>query len=51
MANILVLVAAIFFVAAIIVAVTTDNSWKHTITTWVILGIGCVFFGIALTLK
>ena len=50
MANIVMLVAVAIFVAAIIVAISTDNSWRNVGITYGLLAIGCVFFGTALTL-
>ena len=44
------MVAAIFFVAAIIVGSITDNTWKNVSITWGLLSIGIVLFGITLTL-
>ena len=50
MANVFMLVAGTIIIAAIIVAISTDNSWRNVGITWGLLAIGCVFFGIALTL-
>jgi hypothetical protein len=50
MANVFVLIAVAIFVVTIIVAISTDNSWRNVGITWGLLTIGCVFFGIALTL-
>ena len=50
MANVFVLIAVAIFVVTIIVAISTDNSWKNVGITWGLLAIGCGFFGIALTL-
>ena len=50
MANVSMLVAVTFFVLALIVALTTNHSWRNVGITWGLLAIGCVFFGIALTL-
>ena len=50
MANVFMLIAGAVIVAAIIVAISTDNSWRNVGITWGLLAIGCVFFGIALTL-
>ena len=50
MANIVMLVAIAIIVAAIIVAISTDNSWRNVGITWGLLAIGSVLFGIALTL-
>lgn len=44
------MVAAVFFIAAIIVGSITDNTWKNVGITWGLLSIGIVLFGIALTL-
>lgn len=49
MGNIIVMVAVIFFVAAIIVGSITDNTWKNVGITWGLLSIGIVLFGITLT--
>lgn len=50
MGNILVLWAAGFSLAAIIVGVFTEHNWKTVATTWGLLAVGSVFFGIALIL-
>lgn len=50
MVNVFMLVAVAIIVAAIIVAISTDNSWRNVGITWGLLAIGAVFFGIALTL-
>jgi hypothetical protein len=49
MSNIIVMVAVIFFVAAIIVGSIADNTWKNVGITWGFLSIGAILFGIALT--
>lgn len=50
MANVFMLIAGAIFIVTIIVAISTDNSWRNVGITWGLLAIGCVFFGIALTL-
>lgn len=50
MNNIIVMVAAVFFIAAIIVGSITDNTWKSVGITWGLLSIGIVLFIITLTL-
>ena len=50
MGNILVFWAAGFFLTAIIVGMFTEHSWKYVATTWGLLAVGSIFFGIALTL-
>ena len=50
MANVFMLVAVAIFVVTIIVAISTNHSWRNVGITWCLLAIGCVFFGIALTL-
>ena len=50
MNTILVLVAAIFLMAAILVGSFTENTWKNCAITWALLAVGVVIFGIVLTL-
>ena len=50
MNNMVLLVAVMFFVAAIIVGSVTDNTWKNAALTWGLLSVGSVLFGIVLTL-
>ena len=50
MANVFMLIAIAIFVVTIIVAISTDNSWRNVGITWGLLVIGAVIFGIALTL-
>ena len=50
MANIVMLVAIAIFVVTLIVAISTDNSWRNVGITYGLLALGIVFFGIALTL-
>jgi len=50
MANIIMLMAVAFIVAAIITALVTDNSWKSVGYTYGLLAVGATLFGIALTL-
>ena len=50
MANVFMLIAVAIIAAAIIVAISTDNSWRNVGITYGLLAIGSVFFGIALTL-
>ena len=49
--NILLIIAVIFFVAAIIIGSTTQNSWKLTGYTCVCLLIGIILFGIVLCIQ
>jgi hypothetical protein len=48
--NILVILAAIFLVAAILVGSVTENTWKNCGITWALLLIGATLFGVTLTL-
>lgn len=48
--NILVILAAIFLVAAILVGSISENTWKNCGITWALLLIGAVLFGVTLTL-
>ena len=50
MANVFMLIAVAIFVVTLIVAIFTDNSWRNVGISWGLLAIGCMFFGIALTL-
>ena len=50
MNTILVLVAAAFFVAAILVGAFTENTWRNCAIAWALLAVGVVIFGIVLTL-
>lgn len=42
--------AALFCLTAILVGSFSDNTWKNTLITWIILSVGIALFGIALTL-
>jgi uncharacterized membrane protein YedE/YeeE len=48
--NILVILAAIFLVAAVLVGSISENTWKNCAITWALLLIGATLFGITLTL-
>ena len=48
--NILVILAAIFLVAAILVGSISENTWKNCGITWALLLIGATLFGTTLTL-
>lgn len=48
--NILLIIAVIFFVAAIIIGSTTSDNWKSTSITWGCLIVGIVMFSVILTL-
>lgn len=48
--NILVILAAIFLVAAILVGSISENTWKNCAITWALLSVGATLFGITLTL-
>ena len=50
MNTITLLIAVIFFVAAIIIGSFSDNTWKNTAITWALLSVGITMFGITLTL-
>ena len=50
MGNILALWAVGFSLAAILVGMFTENTWKNTGITWALVLIGAVLLGIALTL-
>ena len=49
--NILLIIAVIFFVAAIIIGSITSDSWKSTSITWGCLLIGITLFGILLCIQ
>ena len=51
MNTILLIIAVIFFVAAIIIGSVTSDSWKSTGITWVCLLIGRILFGIVLCIQ
>ena len=48
--NILVILAAIFLVAAVLVGSISENTWKNCGITWALLAVGALFFGLTLTL-
>ena len=48
--NILVILAAIFLVAAVLVGSISENTWKNCAITWALLSVGAALFGITLTL-
>ena len=50
MSSIFVLSAMIIWIGDIVYAQFTDNSWKTVGIVWGLLAIGCVFFGVGLTL-
>jgi len=50
MNTILLIIAVIFFVAAIIIGSVTSDSWKSTGITWGCIIIGSILFGVVLTL-
>ena len=50
MGNILVLWAIGFYLAAFLVGMFTNHSWKNVVIIWGLLAVGSVLFGIALTL-
>ena len=50
MSTITLLIAVAFFVAAVLVGSTTENTWKNCAITWALLSVGAVLFGIILTL-
>ena len=50
MANVFMLIVIAIFVVTIIVAISTNHSWRNVGITWCLLAIGCVFFGLVLTL-
>lgn len=50
MSNCMVLMAVMFFMAAIIVGLFTENNWRNTAITWGLLSVGAVLFGLVLTL-
>ena len=49
MSTITLLIAVAFFVAAIIVGSTTENTWGNVAITWALLSVGALFFGLTLT--
>jgi hypothetical protein len=50
MNTIMVILAAIFLVAAVIVGSLTENTWKNCGYTWSLLALGATMFGVALML-
>jgi hypothetical protein len=48
---ILLIIAVIFFVAAIIIGSVTPDSWKSTGITWVCLLIGIILFSVVLCIQ
>ena len=51
MNTVLLIIAIIFFVAAIIIGSITSDSWKSTGITWGCLLIGITLFGILLCIQ
>lgn len=49
--NILLIIAVIFFVTAITIGSTTQDSWKSTGITWTFLLIGVILFGLVLCIQ
>ena len=47
----MLIIAVIFFVAAIIIGSTTSDSWKSTGYTWVCLLIGIILFSTTLCIQ
>ena len=47
---VMVILAAIFLVAAVLVGSISENTWKYCGITWALLIIGATLFGITLTL-
>ena len=47
---ILVILAAIFLVAAVLVGSISENTWRNVAITWALLSVGAILFGITLTL-
>lgn len=50
MNDILVIMAVIFFVAALSVGILSEDTWRNLGITWGLIAIGATLFGIALTL-
>jgi len=50
MGELILIIAVIFFVAAIIIGSTTSDSWKSTSITWGCLIIGIILFSVVLTI-
>ena len=50
MSHTILLIAVVIIIAAIIWAISTDNSWKSVGITWILLFIGATLFGISLTI-
>jgi hypothetical protein len=48
---ILLIIAVIFFVAAITIGSVTSDSWKSTGYTWVCLLIGIILFSVVLCIQ
>ncbi len=51
MGGLILIIAVIFFVAAIIIGSTTSDSWKSTGYTWVCLLIGIILFSVVLCIQ
>lgn len=51
MNTILLIIAVIFFVAAIIIGSITSDNWKSTGITWACLLIGIILFSIVLCIQ
>ena len=48
MNTVCIIIAVIFFVAAIVSGAFTPNTWKYTGISWGLLAVGILFFGIGL---
>ena len=51
MNTVLLIIAIIFFVAAIIIGSITSDSWKSTSITWGCLLIGIILFSVVLCIQ
>jgi len=50
MNSIIILIAMAFFMAAIVVSILSENTWKNVGIVYALLAIGGAIFGFALTL-
>ena len=51
MGGLILVIAVIFFVAAIIIGSVTSDSWKSTGYTWMCLLIGIILFSLTLCIQ
>lgn len=50
MNSIITLIAATFFIVAILVGIFSENTWKNVGVVYALLAVGSAIFGFALTL-